>query len=790
MSSPLGKALPHESAARHVSGGARYVDDLPEPKDLLHALPVVSPHAHARLVSLDPKPARSVPGVVAVLTAADIPGKNDCSPVGWGEPLFAEDEVHCVGQYVAVVVGESVAACRAGVAAVKVAYEPLPAILSIRAAIEADAYIGEPAVIARGNVEAALADAPMRFSGEVDSGGQDHFYLETQAALCIPGEDDTFHVFSSTQHPSEVQHKVAEVLGVGSHKIVVTCPRMGGGFGGKETQGNQPAAMATLAARRTGRPVKIRYDRDSDMAWTGKRHPFHNRFTVGADRDGRLLALKVEAYADGGWSPDLSKAVLARALFHLDNAYFIPAVHCVGRIARTNTVSHTAFRGFGGPQGVIVIEEILSRLAERLGADPAEIRRKNYYGDAPRHLTHYGQPVKDNRLARIHEGLMTSSDYTRRRAQIEAFNARSPWVKRGIGFSPVKFGISFTKKTYNQAGAYVLVYADGTVQLNHGGTEMGQGLHTKMLAVAANALGAPLDRIRMMDTATDKVPNTSATAASSGSDLNGQAVRQACEAIRERLRPIAARLLGIADDEGDGLVFESGRIWLPGNPEAETTFDAAVQAAYEARVPLSATGFYRTPGIHFDAEKGRGNPFYYYAYGAAVTEIEVSGLTGEYRIHRADILHDVGDSLVPTIDRGQVEGGYVQGVGWLTMEELVWDDAGRLMTRGASTYNVPAIGDAPVDFRVALLDRAPQDGVIHGSKAVGEPPFMLGISAVVALRHAVGAFREAGAEASEVPLRLPATPEAVLRAVEAVRTRATAGAEPLASGASVGTRSA
>ncbi len=762
----IGKNLSHDSATRHVTGQARYIDDLPEPRDLLHALPLASAHAHARILHIDVDAALDVPGVLAVLTEADIPGENACSPVGWGEPLFAEGVVHCVGQYIGVVIGESVAACRAGLSAVRVEYEPLPAILDVHAAIEKESYFGEPAVLSRGDVDAELERAPLRFSGEVDTGGQDHFYLETQAALAVPGENGTMHVFSSTQHPSEVQEKIADILNVGRHLIVVTCPRMGGAFGGKESQAAQPAAMVALAASQTGRPVKIRYDRKTDMCQTGKRHPYHSKFEAGADKDGRLLALKVESFADTGWSPDLSRAIISRTLFHLDNAYFIPALRFTGRIARTNNVSHTAFRGFGGPQGVIVIEEILSRLAELLRVDPAAVRRLNYYGDAPRGMSPFGQRLKDVRATRIHDSLIDSSGYRGRREEIERFNRESSWTKRGIGFSPVKFGISFTKKEYNQAGAYILVYADGTVQLNHGGTEMGQGLHTKMLAIAAHTLGVPLDRIRMMDTATDKVPNTSATAASSGSDLNGEAVRRACEKLRERLRPVAAWLLGIVPDEGDGLVFEDGEIWLPGNPAARTTFQEVAKAAYDARVQLSATGYYRTPGIHFDPSAGVGNPFHYFAYGAAVTEIEVNGLTGEYRIRRADILHDVGDSLVPSIDKGQVEGAYVQGVGWLTMEELVWDEMGRLLTHGASTYNVPAIGDAPVDFRVSLLPDAGQEGVVYKSKAVGEPPFMLGISAIVALRHAIGAF---SSTPSQVELRLPATPEAVLRAVDMAR---------------------
>jgi xanthine dehydrogenase large subunit len=549
--------------------------------------------------------------------------------------------------------------------------------------------------------------------------------------------------------------------------IVVEVPRMGGGFGGKETQAAPFASLAALGARVTGRPVKVWLNRDQDMAFTGKRHPFWGRYDAGFDTEGRLLALKVELFSDGGWSSDLSRAILDRALFHLDNAYFVPALQFIGQAARTNLPSNTAFRGFGGPQGMFVMEEVLNRAAERLGMDPTVVRERNYYREAPENVTHYGQVVEGNRLPRIHAELLASSDYARRREEIEAFNAGSRWTKRGIGFQPVKFGISFTTSFLNQAGALVMLYTDGTVQLNHGGTEMGQGLHTKMRAVCAHELGVSPERVRVMHTATDKVPNTSATAASSGSDLNGQAVKQACEVLRERLRPVAARLLQLErGGEVDSLVFTGGRVFLPARAERSVSFAEVVHAAYLAQVSLSATGYYRTPDISYDRVAGRGKPFHYYAFGAAVVEVEVSGLTGEHRVRRVDILQDVGTSLVPSIDKGQVEGGFIQGQGWLTCEEVLFDAKGRLLTHSPDTYKIPAVGDAPEDFRVALLERAPQDNSIHGSKAVGEPPFMLAIGVVTALRQAIASF---GPPRTPVELASPATPEAILRAVELAR---------------------
>lgn len=765
--SPLHQPAIHESGYRHASGQARYVDDLPLLPGTGHADVVTSPHAHARILGHDDAAARAMPGVRAVLWSTDVPGRAHIGPIVHDEELLASDEVHYVGQPVALVVADDLATARAAAAVVEVRYEPLPAIHTVAQAIEQEAFIAPPHVIARGDVEQALAGAALRVRGEVSTGAQDHFYLETQAALVVPGENGTVTVYSSTQHPTEVQNEVAAVLGLGAHAVVCEVPRMGGGFGGKESQATPFACMAALGAYHTGRPTKVWLNRERDMRITGKRHPFTGHYDAGFDDDGRIVGLSVELFSDAGFSADLSLPVLDRALFHLDNAYYVPALRFVGRACRTHRPSNTAFRGFGGPQGMVVVETAMSRAAEQLGIDPAELRRRNYYGEPPRDRAPYGQrvPSEHNRLARVHTELMASSDYTARRAAIEAFNATSRHVKRGIGFQPVKFGISFTKSVLNQAGAFVLVYADGTVQLNHGGTEMGQGLHTKMVAICAHALGVPIEAVRVMDTATDKVPNTSATAASSGSDLNGQAVRDACMVLRERLREVAATMLELSEAEAATLRFAGGAVSHPASARA-LAFTHVTTQAWLMRASMSATGFYRTPGVGYDHDTGTGTPFYYYAYGGAVCEVEVNGLTGEHRMRRVDILHDVGSSLLPTIDRGQVEGGFVQGVGWLTCEEVLTTDDGHPVTLGPSTYKIPAIGDVPLDFRVDLLPRAEQPGVIHGSKAVGEPPFMLCIGVVTALRHAIGAFG-----AGEVQLRMPATPEAILRAVEDQRAQ-------------------
>jgi xanthine dehydrogenase large subunit len=763
MSRHVGQPLPHESAAGHVTGTAKYVDDLwPHVARVAHAWPVMAPHAHARVIAIETAAAASAPGVLAVLTAADVPGENDIGVARRDEPLFPS-EVAFAGHAVAWVVAESEDLARLAAARVEVSYEALPALLSIDEAIAAGSFLTAGDRLHAGDAAAALARAPHRLEGELRIGGQEHFYLETQAALAWRDDDGGMFVQSSTQHPAETQEIVARVLGVPKAAVVVQCLRMGGAFGGKEVQANAWAAVAALAAARLHRPVRVRLTRRQDMVMTGKRHPFLARYRVGFDGSGRLQALAVELFSDGGWSLDLSFPVLGRAMFHVDNCYKVPHLDVVGRVCRTHHVSHTAFRGFGGPQGMLVIEEIVDRVARSLGLAPHVVRERNFYRDGDD--THYGQRVKDpERIARIWRELSTSSDLDRRIGEAAAFNARSPHVKRGLAITPVKFGISFTTSFYNQAGALVLIYRDGSVQVNHGGTEMGQGLHTKIRQIAADGLGVALASVRLMPTRTDKVPNTSATAASCGSDLNGAAVGDACATLRARLAPVAAAHFGV---EPADVAFADGRVFPSARPDDALPFCDVVARAYLARVPLFAAGFYATPNLTFDWKTGQGTPFHYFAYGAAVSEVEVDGFTGQYRLLRTDILHDAGDSLSPLVDRGQVEGGFVQGVGWLTTEELVWAGDGRFLTHGASTYKLPTLGECPPDLRVAFLERAREPGVVHGSKAVGEPPLMLAISVREAIRAAVGAFGDGGV----VDLASPATPEAVFWAIERVRAR-------------------
>jgi len=745
-----GTAVPHESAEGHVTGAALYTDDLTGLfPGLLHAWPVLAPHAHALLTRLDVSKATDVPGVVTTLTAEDVPGENDSGANRHDEPLFPI-EVSYHSQPVAWVLGETQEAARLGAAQVEAEYRPLTPILTIPEAIVARSFHSGPFCMRRGDAGAEMAASAHRLAGELNIGGQEHFYLETMCAIARPDESGGIVVDSSTQHPTETQEVVARALGVARNLVTVQCVRMGGAFGGKEVQANPWAAIAALGAWKTKRPVRVRLTRAQDMALTGKRHPFLARFRAGFEDDGRLRAVELELYSDGGWSLDLSDPVMWRALFHCDNAYLIPALSASGCVCKTHKTSQTAFRGFGGPQGMLAIEDILDRIARTLGLRPDEVRERNFYreGDA----THYGQTVKDaSRIARIWDELKHSSDFERRRREIDEFNDAHEFTKRGIAITPVKFGISFTATFFNQAGALVLVYRDGSVQVNHGGAEMGQGLHTKMRQVAADALGVPAEAIRIMPTRTDKVPNTSPTAASAGADLNGAAVLDACRQIRDRLAPIVAEMPGAG-------------------------FAAVVEAAYKRRVPLFAQGYYRTPEIHFDPVTATGRPFHYYAFAAAVSEVEVDGFTGDSRVLRADILEDTGASLSPLIDRGQIEGGFVQGLGWLTIEELVWDAQGRLATAGASTYKLPSWSEMPPVFNVAFLERVAEPGVIMGSKAVGEPPLMLAISAREAIRAAIAAF----GSGKVVTLDSPATPERVYWAIEEARAAAAPARQPAA----------
>ncbi|MDQ6896779.1 MAG: xanthine dehydrogenase molybdopterin binding subunit [Actinomycetota bacterium] len=762
----VGEAIPHESAALHVSGEALYTDDLVgRTKDCLHAWPVQVMMAHARVTRLDTAPALSVPGVVRVLTAADVPGVNDAG-IKHDEPLFP-DEVMYFGHPVAWVLGETLEAARLGAVAVRVEAEGLPSLVTVREAIDAKSFQGGQPHMERGDVEAGFTSAEHVFSGEFEFAGQEHFYLETHCALAVVDENGQIFVQSSTQHPSETQEIVAHVLGLHSHDVTVQCLRMGGGFGGKEMQPHGYAAIAALGATLTGRPVRLRLNRTMDMTMSGKRHGFHAEWRVGFDATGTLLALDATLTSDGGWSLDLSEPVLARALCHIDNAYWIPAVRVNGRIAKTNKTSQTAFRGFGGPQGMIVIEDILGRCAPLLGIEPATLRRRNFYTAGQ--TTPYGQPVRHpDRAAAAWDQVLATADVSGRTQEIAAFNAAHEDVKRAIGITPVKFGISFNLTAFNQGGALVHVYKDGSVLINHGGTEMGQGLHTKMLQVAATTLGVPLSMVRLAPTRTDKVPNTSATAASSGADLNGGAVKNACEQIKHRLLEVAATSLGIAAAD---VRIEAGEARAIDYTSKRIPWDELVKTAYFRRVQLFAAGYYRTEGLHWDSSTMRGEPFKYFAYGAAAAEVEVDGFTGAYRTRRVDIVHDVGDSLSPLVDIGQIEGGFVQGAGWLTLEDLRWDESdgptrGRLATQAASTYKLPSFSEMPEVFNVAFLEQAHEDGAVYGSKAVGEPPLMLAFSVREALRQAAAAFGPAG---TSIDLPSPATPEAVYWAVEQAR---------------------
>ena len=743
----------HDSAHKHVTGAADYIDDMAEPVGTLHAYLGLSEVAHAEIASIDLSAVRAAPGVVDVLTAADIPAVNDVSPVhAHDDPVFAEDNVMFWGQPVFAVIAESREQARRAAALARIEYRPLDAAIDIDAAIAAGSdLVTKPLRLERGSVDKALAEAPNRITGNMEIGGQDHFYLEGHIAFAIPGEDEIVTIHSSTQHPSEAQTLVSQVLGVAANAISVQVRRMGGGFGGKESQPALFAAVAALAAKRLNRPVKLRPDRDDDMIATGKRHDFKVAYDVGFDDEGRILAVEGTYAARCGFSADLSGPVTDRALFHADNAYYFPHVRLKSLPLRTNTVSNTAFRGFGGPQGVLGAERIVEEIAYALGKDPLEIRKANFYGPPGRDVTPYHQTVTDSILDRLVSELEESSDYQARREAILDFNRQGGVIRKGISLTPVKFGISFT-----------------LTHLNHGGTEMGQGLFTKVAQIVADCFQVDLGRIRVSATSTEKVPNTSATAASSGSDLNGMAAQSAAEQIKQRLVDFASEKWSVPAEE---VRFEAGGVRVGGET---VPFDALIAEAYMARVHLSAAGFYKTPDIHWDREAGKGRPFYYFAYGAAVSEVSIDTLTGEYRVERTDILHDVGKSLNPAIDKGQVEGGFVQGVGWLTTEELWWDDKGRLRTHAPSTYKIPLASDRPRIFNVALAEWSEnKERTIRRSKAVGEPPLMLGISVLEAISMAVASV----ADYRECPrLDTPATPERVLMAVERLRAGEGAGA--------------
>lgn len=765
----IGKPLPHDAARLHVTGAARYIDDVPLPADTLHAAFGLSHIAAGRITQINLDAVRTAAGVVAVLTADDLPFANDVSPSVHDEPLLATDAVHYIGQPVFLVLATSHLAARKAAKLGQISIKETTPILTIDDAIAANSrFEGGPVIWSRGDPATALATAPHTITGSMEIGGQEHFYLEGQAALALPQENGDMDVLSSTQHPTEIQHKVAEALGTLQHAVRVEARRMGGGFGGKESQGNALAVACAVGARLTGRPVKMRYDRDDDMVITGKRHDFRISYTAGFDEQGVLTGIDFTQYARCGWAQDLSLPVADRAMLHADNAYFLPAVRMISHRLRTNTQSATAFRGFGGPQGVVGVERVMDQIAHHLGIDPVLVRQRNYYDANPtisgtkkagsRNLTPYGMEVRDFLLPAMTDNLLARCDYQARRGAIDAFNAENEVLKKGLALSPVKFGISFTLSHLNQAGALVHVYADGSVRMNHGGTEMGQGLFQKVAQVAASRFGIDIGAVRITATDTAKVPNTSATAASSGTDLNGIAVAVACDTIRGRMEAFLAKAEGCAPEQ---ITFADGHVtW----PDGRATFADIAARAYAARISLSATGFYATPGLDWDRAKGSGTPFFYFAHGVAVTEAVIDTLTGENRLLRCDILHDAGASLNPAIDIGQIEGGYVQGAGWLTCEELVWDAKGALRTHAPSTYKIPAVSDPPAVFNVALWDGENSADTIYRSKAVGEPPFMLGISAFLALSDAVAACG-----AAYPALDAPATPERILDAVERLR---------------------
>ncbi len=759
----VSEALAHDSARKHVTGQAIYTDDIPEPAGTLRIVAGGAARAHARLHKLDLAKVRSAPGVVAVLTVADIPGVNDVSPIGAGDdPVFVSDEVLFHGQVLFAVVADSFENARNATKLAVAEYEDLPPVIGIEAALEAESFVVPSHVMHLGDSAAALKSAAHRLQGRIEMGGQDHFYLEGQVSLAIPMEDGDVVVHCSTQHPTEVQHNVAHVLGRPDNAVTVEVRRMGGGFGGKETQASQWAAIAALAAVKTGRPCKFRLERDDDMIMTGKRHDFLIDYDVGFDSAGRIQGIEFVQASRCGYSADLSGAIADRAMFHADNSYFLGNATITSHRCKTHTASNTAFRGFGGPQGMVGIEQVIDAVARHLGKDPLEIRKINLYGKTDRNVTPYHQTVEDNVLPEVIAQLEASADYAKRRRDVTAYNQKSPWLKRGLALTPVKFGISFTTSHLNQAGALIHIYTDGSVHLNHGGTEMGQGLYIKVAQVVAEELQIDIDRIKITATTTGKVPNTSATAASSGSDINGMAAQAAAKILKRRLIEFAAK---------EYKVPESAVQFLPNRVRAgdgEIPFPALVKQAYLARVSLSATGYYATPKIRYDRATARGHPFYYFAYGAAVSEVLIDTLTGEYRTLRVDILHDVGRSLNPAIDLGQIEGGFIQGVGWLTSEELYWDDKGRLRTHAPSTYKIPTCGDRPADFRIALFDNENREPTVFRSKAVGEPPLMLGISVFRAISDAIASL----ADYRLLPaLNAPATPERVLLAIEELRAR-------------------
>ncbi|WAH57264.1 xanthine dehydrogenase molybdopterin binding subunit [Pseudomonas silvicola] len=771
LTTGVGRSVKHDSADKHVSGEAQYIDDRLEFPNQLHVYARLSDRAHARILKVDTAPCYAFEGVRIAITHEDIPGLKDIGPLLPGDPLLAIDRVEFVGQPVVAVAARDLETARKAAMAAVIEYEDLEPVLDVVEAFRKQHYVLDSHTHKRGDSDTALASAPHRLQGSLHIGGQEHFYLETQISSVMPTEDGGMIVYCSTQNPTEVQKLVAEVLDVSMNKVVVDMRRMGGGFGGKETQAASPACLCAVVAHLTGQPTKMRLPRVEDMSMTGKRHPFYVEYDVGFDDSGRLHGIHMDLAGNCGYSPDLSASIVDRAMFHADNSYYLGDATINGHRCKTNTASNTAYRGFGGPQGMVAIEEVMDRIARHLALDPLAVRKANYYGKTDRNVTHYYQTVEHNLLDEMTAELEASSEYHERRESIRRFNAHSPVLKKGLALTPVKFGISFTASFLNQAGALIHIYTDGSIHLNHGGTEMGQGLNTKVAQVVAEVFQVGIDRIQITATNTDKVPNTSPTAASSGADLNGKAAQNAAETIKQRLVEFAARKYGVSDEDVE---FRNGHVRVR---ELIMPFADLIVQAWMGQVSLSSTGYYKTPKIFYDRSQARGRPFYYFAFGAACAEVVVDTLTGEYKMLRTDILHDVGASLNPAIDIGQVEGGYIQGMGWLTTEELVWNAKGKLMTNGPASYKIPAVADMPADLRVKLVEnrKNPEDTVFH-SKAVGEPPFMLGIAAWCAIKDAVASL----ADYKVQPLiDAPATPERVLWGCEQMRKAVAAAAAPV-----------
>lgn len=758
----VGRSKKHESSEKHVTGEALYIDDRPEPRGQLHAAVGQSTVAHAHIKSIDLSAVISAEGVIGVITVDDVPGHTDIGPVFPGDPVLAIDKVEYIGQPIFAVAAISNDLARRAVKLAKIEYQELPSVLSVKDALTKQSFVRPPFIMKRGESDLAITSSEHQLNGEIVVGGQEHFYLEGQISSAEPTEDGGMTIYSSSQHPSEVQKLVAEVLNIPLNKVVVDTRRMGGAFGGKETQAAPWACIAALLANITKRPVKLKLSRSDDMCMTGKRHPFENNYHVGFDSFGQIKGINITVNGNCGYSPDLSDAIVDRAMFHSDNAYYLDQATVTGNRCKLNTVSHTAYRGFGGPQGMMTIEMVMDDIARHLGKDPLEIRKINLYGTNDRNITHYHQTVEHNKLPELINKLETTSDYQNRRLAISEFNKNNLILKKGLALTPVKFGISFTVQHLNQAGALVHIYTDGTIHLNHGGTEMGQGLYTKVAQIVAEEFQVNVDTVGVSATRTDKVPNTSPTAASSGTDLNGKAAQAAAKIIKARLIKFASEKYQVNEDQ---ISFNNSQV----NIGAQTlSFAELVQQAYMGRVSLSSTGFYKTPKIYFDRTTGKGRPFFYYSTGASVSEVLIDTLTGEYKVLRTDILQDVGHSLNPAIDIGQIEGAFIQGMGWLTTEELVWNEQGRLLSNNPATYKIPAISDTPIDFRVSLVTDDPNhEHTIYNSKAVGEPPFMLGISVWSALKDAIASV---GNYQISPALDTPATPERVLWAVEAIKS--------------------